>query len=655
MKKLRILGVFTMLLIIINTTVFAATFRDVPNTHWAYAAISNIADRGLMVGDSQGYFKPNDFIDKFETAKILAKAAGYKYTNITAEEQAFYDSAYNKNKAYIQQYINAFKKWNSTSDREIAFLFERGILTPDDLNQFVIKDNSGTEQLRALSRQETAVFLVRLMGRTSEALAQNYTNKFADDASISSVSAPYVYYLRTINVISGDTDGKFVPNGAVNRASMAIMLDNCLKLMQTGTVPQPTPITQQPSNNTQVNVIDGFTGTVDKYFSELKALQVVLNTGERKIYKFTANASVTIDGYQRTPQDLLQGMNVVCVTSNGDIVDIKAQYGQAANNPQYPNINQNVAPGQTYKIEGIVSSISEQGGRAIAVEVRMLSPRDEITTEVRNFSLTNDCQVKRSEANIAFNTIVKGDVATLTVSGNSVMSIVVEEKNRRITNGILVDKKFVDATQTPVLSVTDDNGKRQEFRVSTGSYITRKDRGVTPWNELRIGDVIQLYAEYDIIKEMYATGVKSIEEGTVEEIKINRYGAAISLKVGDSANKDYNIIMNNVDVYSLRIGSKIRVSLDSREIEAVTVLSAPTNMTTTGYVQSVKAASIVIGINVNNVVTPKEVKIDANTVIMDSRTLARLTLTQLTQGMKLYVVYSSTTADTAMAVTVIYD
>jgi len=43
----------------------------VSNSHWAFNAIENVFNDGIMIGMSDGLFKPNDLITRAEVAVIV--------------------------------------------------------------------------------------------------------------------------------------------------------------------------------------------------------------------------------------------------------------------------------------------------------------------------------------------------------------------------------------------------------------------------------------------------------------------------------------------------------------------------------------------------------------------------------------------------------
>ena len=48
-------------------------FIDVPETHWAYKAIMELAEMGLINGYEDGSFQPNKPVTRAEVATIIAR------------------------------------------------------------------------------------------------------------------------------------------------------------------------------------------------------------------------------------------------------------------------------------------------------------------------------------------------------------------------------------------------------------------------------------------------------------------------------------------------------------------------------------------------------------------------------------------------------
>ncbi len=63
------------------TTGATANFKDVPRSHWAYAHIAAAQKAGIISGFPGGKFNPNDYVTRGQMAAMLAKAFALERTN----------------------------------------------------------------------------------------------------------------------------------------------------------------------------------------------------------------------------------------------------------------------------------------------------------------------------------------------------------------------------------------------------------------------------------------------------------------------------------------------------------------------------------------------------------------------------------------------
>ena len=99
MKKTLVSALTTALVVGAASTTFAAAnpFADVPADHWAYDAVAQLAQDGIINGDSAtGTFKGDQSMSRYEMAQIVAKA------------MAKSDAADNNNKALIDKLAAEF-------------------------------------------------------------------------------------------------------------------------------------------------------------------------------------------------------------------------------------------------------------------------------------------------------------------------------------------------------------------------------------------------------------------------------------------------------------------------------------------------------------------------------------------------------------------
>ncbi|WP_309088929.1 S-layer homology domain-containing protein [Domibacillus sp.] len=83
MKKYSFMTILAALLVGLSATqANAATFTDVPPTHWAAKEISYLSDRGIIKGGSNGKYNKDASVTKAQAAAILVRAKKLPLTNV---------------------------------------------------------------------------------------------------------------------------------------------------------------------------------------------------------------------------------------------------------------------------------------------------------------------------------------------------------------------------------------------------------------------------------------------------------------------------------------------------------------------------------------------------------------------------------------------
>jgi len=616
--------------------VSAVVYTDVPASHWGYADVNRVTDLGFMSGDLLGNFKPNDYIDKFETAKILARMAGYKYTGATAAETEYYNNCYNKHIGFINLYANKFSLWNANANKEIAFLLEKGILVNDDLNQFVVMVNN-RESLRALSREEAAVFLVRVMGRTSQ-LSTTNTNLFADDASITAACKPSVYYLRNVGVVSGGTGNAFSPKSAVVKVAMASMINRAWNIMNPAAPATPPPAATPAPGANYVSV----SGTIAKVFADFRAIQVSSSDANNsKIFPAASAATISINGQTKAFADLREGMSFTGLVLNGELVQVAAI--GAATQPA------GEIPAGSSVLEGIVRTAD---GKTIGIEVRMLNPRGEIYTEIRTYAIPTDCVITRGNKTATAASIAKDDIVKATINNGVLRRLELQEKDRKFI-GEIVAKRTSQTSfgVVPIITIKDADGNLSEMTVSDKTVITRRGVGTTEWYNIRVGDEVDVVAEYDNLVTLYAYGKNTTIEGIVREIHISEEGSALTVENTAGARTVYPIVPGKLDPYTVRVGSRLRIYLDSKEIEGITVLQSTTATGYTGIITRVNSSVIVIKDAVTGV--SREFTMDSSTVFRNTVTDRVVNVLALDINMRVHIAVDAASSTRARTVSIL--
>lgn len=90
MRKSLVAALTGALVVGATATTFAAAnpFSDVPAGHWAYDAVTRLADEGIIEGYGDGTFRGNRNITRYEMAQMVAKALSRINYTITGTERA---------------------------------------------------------------------------------------------------------------------------------------------------------------------------------------------------------------------------------------------------------------------------------------------------------------------------------------------------------------------------------------------------------------------------------------------------------------------------------------------------------------------------------------------------------------------------------------
>lgn len=644
-RFIRNTAVLCLSILVTNITVFGATYGDVPQTHWAYDDIAQLSEKGIMVGDSTGDFNPDQAVDKFYTAKVLAKALGFKYFDLTLEESTYISNAYEANEATLNQFKNSFEKWDSTADKEVAFLMQKGVLDTNDLNKFVVRFSDGSEKLVALTKEEYCKYLVNTLEDKSVLSSVSYLPKFSDDNLISDEYRAYVYYLKEKNVISGDSDNNFNPRNALTRASMAVMTNKFLNIDNTSSNETVNDNSTSKSDEEIGNnsTIYGISGDIYKVYAALNAIQFKDNDGSLNTYKFSSDSKVYIDGNLKTIQDLEEDMSFTAIVKGSLITELRAQ--KAISNSSKEDDNK---PSESLTdVEGTVEEISSIGNnlKTITIKTSTVSAKGIVTSSSNTYIIDDNCSITRDNEKISLSDINFGEVVHAQVLDNIVYNISFEDEVLSIENGVLTDKKY-DSNLNQAVFTIKYNNEIYELVADSGSYLFREDDGRCSWDTFKIGDMISLDCEYGVITNMYGFGEENKVTGWISAISITNDKSTIRVRESETVNsfsKEY-IVSSTNDLYDLELNSKVRVKLDSDEVSRITVLETPSYESKnyrTGYIFTIKSNYFTLIDDLNSEDIYEKIYFDDDTKVVDAVKGKVLDPDDLYGDMKVYIKYDS--------------
>lgn len=200
MKK-RLLIIFMCVLIILPTfTVHAiqtSPFSDLDVNHWAYKAVTDMVNKGIIQGFPDGTFRPNDPVTREQFAKLLVLAMEIPLK--TPSKPTFADVTQND---WAYPYVEACANYLTG--------YKSG-------NKFYFK---GKEKA---VREDMAVAIVVAKGLQKQKPDYSFLDAFADKSKISPNLRDYVTIAAQFKIMEGD--GKnFNPLGNLTRAEACVLI-----------------------------------------------------------------------------------------------------------------------------------------------------------------------------------------------------------------------------------------------------------------------------------------------------------------------------------------------------------------------------------------------------------------------------------------------
>lgn len=599
----KILGIFIMttFLLLNYVSIYANIFNDVDQSSIAYPSIEKISKLGIIVGDLQGNFNPDNYVSKFDAIKILSKFIKNN-NNININE-----SKYN---SIVLEYDKKYSRWDSSANTSLVIMLENGILNEDELNNFIVIDKNNKEQIRALSNEELSLFLVRIDNKEDIVNNMSFKKIFKDENDISPDKVKACYYMDSINIVPSKDD-TFLPKNAITRSNLAIILDKFLQYTNIDLNVQTNNFEYLDYNNIQTRFV-----TIEKIFDKNFSIQVKIGN-ETKIYPVEENAFIYIDGISSDLANVKPNSNAEITIKDNIInkIDIKS-------NLKINNIEDN----NSEKIYGIIKNISDD---SIGISYKEVDDNGFYSKEkIDIIPLSSDYKITKN--GIIINDLKENNLATVILENKKAKQIILEDDN-----AIFIGKIIEKSKDKITIKTTDD--KIFEIGFLENAKIIRNGKECSI-KDLKIGDTVNFNIKNDKISKIDSNGNKTKIQGIVKSIKINNTSSIIEIE--DYKNNSYTYYANNftTDIYSIRILDSVSLYLDSSEIYAIDILSRKYNKNFSGEIIDINDDFITI---FTQDVTGKyttSVFINKDTIFFDYEKLEPISNKDLKKGYKVYVV-----------------
>lgn len=178
-----------------------AVFADLSLVPWAQNSITELYKRGILSGDGDGMFRPNDTLKREEFVTMIANTFFKDYKAETGTSFTDVDAS-----AWYAPYVNT--------------VFEKGVASGMSDEFFGI----GNE----ITREDMAVILYRLIPNKSNSGSITFT----DSDQIADYAKEAVEFMAANGIINGMDDGSFNPKGAATRAMASKVIYGVLEFIE---------------------------------------------------------------------------------------------------------------------------------------------------------------------------------------------------------------------------------------------------------------------------------------------------------------------------------------------------------------------------------------------------------------------------------------
>ena len=625
MYKKILLSFLFFIMVAAPLSVSAQSFRDVPPNHFAFEAINWVSDPdngAFMVGNARNNFRPSDNTTKFEAAQIFAMAAGFRpgTSGVPVALRNEMARSFEIWRSFLESMSQTYTRWDTRVDREIAFLLYRDILTTGDVIRFVNRVGSN-ESPAVLSREEAVTWLVRLSGRSAHANATSLPvlNPFNDDSLISNQFMRYVYFAREAGIITPH-DNYFNPTASLTRAELAVLFHATLADEE-----DETPL--------DVNNLTTMTGVI----IGIDNSHLTFNySGNNRRLRIATNVTVIIDGRANSTDGLAPDMPAsVLMDANRLVLSIVAT--TAENRPAAaaePNLT---------RLEGLVSNINNN---RITLETRQIGITGQITEDERSFYVNNNADITANDVSIPLRDVEVGNIAIVHFNNQNIYRMEVLQANRTIS-GSLSDIIFETGASYPTLVIQKRNSDTYNLDMTSLTTFTRNGDSVG-LSQLRIGDTIEADVEMDRLLSVYATSQRRTVEGRLSQISISETKSTIVVNTG-SESQTLIIRAGDFDVFTLRIGTRLRLSVESNEVLSVQVI---------GNSGAALFVGVVTGISEDEIVLNELPAMRSRTLVITPSTRIRrgavtLTYEELDPGMNIMVTLVNANSDEVHTISIL--
>lgn len=518
---LRVLSLLLVVLLLIpSMPSHAASFKDVPSSHWAYSYIEKMAGLKYINGYEDGSFKPKGTLTFLETIQLLSKLLNLSSSEVT------------KSKEQYSKLVNDLKITSWAQEAVMKSLYA-GVISESELKAVASKGLLEVGTNKRVGRLDISIFMAKAMGLEEVANSKSFVAlSYKDLKDIDAKYHKLIYVLIEAGVLSanGTGEGKFEPNSPLLREQMAKMLATAYDYLQKNPqTPAPTPTpTPTPIQTEEITgVITNITKIGSNSFVSVKGKT-------EAAYLVDGETDIEIDGRTSSVSNLLVGQSVIVTITKGtsNALLIEAE-----------NLEE--------EIKGTIKSLSPSSNK-LEVEYVANKVTKTITLNTdKNTEITlNGLEADLYDLNV-------GDEVDLLIENNIVIELEATAKYGEV-EGIIVELTK-EGDRDPKYFITIENTKKvkTEYELDEDANIYKDGRRAT-FEDLKIGDEAVLELESGIVVDVDADMVELDIEGYITGIstKLNK-GTEITIKNRETDKEETYTLARSVVIKIDKVTSSV--------------------------------------------------------------------------------------------------
>lgn len=552
MKKSKRILALSLAVAMLPTMSFAKEFNDVSRTgtyKWAYTAIDDLSDKGIINGFGDGNYKPEKSVS-FQETMVLLKGI------------------MNPSSSEVESALSTYKKEITEAGVDvwaqdaIAVALDRGVISISQLRS--AKDNGfvGKNVTSNPAREDIAVFYAKALSLTKSSDTSNLMHK--DLSNLSAEKKQYLSALVKAGIFSSSgSNGMFNGSKPIRRAEMAV-------------------ITKAAYDYGKKIEVAAAKGKIILVGENNGKAAIIIDTGSNKQMSFTFDKSVKVSS---------NGVKVdYSKLKAGQEAEIKYQKGVGFEGAGHA-IEISVKDIVSTQYIGYVKNTSYNGFTVKYTENSAtfdLRASDNISTNKEaTFTMATNSKVSILGISSSLSYVKADDLVEFSLDPQGYVTDVIVTPKSGTVNGKIKEIGSVDSTRLlREITVTLKDGKDYKFYVRLDNYLKN-----SIIDSAKVGDELNTYSNYRFIgNKNNSIGTTGAVFAKVRRINTDSYSSRVTGvdldEYGTGRTGSYTIDSNtrvyldngssynytNSDLYKyLKYGSYVEAELNGSYVTKLTV------------------------------------------------------------------------------------